>query len=263
MVAPYGAPSFREALRMGAEIFHNLKAVLKKKGYSTAVGDEGGFAPNLKSNDEALEVILTAIKNAGYKAGKDVGLALDPAASEFYNKSKKKYVFKKSDGSVRGSEQMAQFWAEWARQYPIVSIEDGMDENDWKGWKIITDKIGDKIQLVGDDLFVTNTDRLRRGIEQGIANSILIKLNQIGTLTETLATMDMASRAGYTSMVSHRSGETEDTFIADLVVATGAGQIKTGSASRTDRIAKYNQLLRIEEELGSTAKYAGRAAFCR
>ncbi|MCP5117218.1 MAG: phosphopyruvate hydratase, partial [bacterium] len=261
MVAPYGAPSFSEALRMGAEIFHNLKAVLKKKGYSTAVGDEGGFAPNLRSNDEALDVILQAIKNAGYKAGKDVGLALDPAASEFYNKRKKRYVFKKSDGSSRTSGQMAEFWADWAKQYPIVSIEDGMDEDDWTGWKLHTEMSGDKVQIVGDDLFVTNTERLARGIKEGVANSILIKVNQIGSLTETLNAMDMAAKAGYTSMVSHRSGETEDTFIADLVVATGAGQIKTGSASRTDRIAKYNQLLRIEEELGATAKYAGRGAF--
>jgi len=261
MVAPYGAKSFREALRMGAEIFHNLKAVLKSKGYSTAVGDEGGFAPSLKSNDEALDVIMEAIRKAGLKAGKDVGLALDPAASEFYDKKAKKYVFKKSDGSKRSSKQMAEFWADWARQYPIISIEDGMDEDDWAGWKAITDLIGDKVQLVGDDFFVTNTKRLAMGIEKGLANSILIKVNQIGSLTETLEAMDMAAKARYTSMVSHRSGETEDTFIADLVVATGAGQIKTGSASRTDRICKYNQLLRIEEELGSTARYAGRQAF--
>jgi enolase len=263
MVAPYGAGSFREAIRMGAEIFHNLKSVLKKRGYSTAVGDEGGFAPNLKSNDEAIEVILEAISKAGYKAGEQVGLTLDPAASEFYDKDKQKYVFKKSDGSEHSSEQMVEFWASWVEKYPIVSIEDGMAEDDWDGWKVMTDRLGDKIQIVGDDLFVTNTDRLARGISNGIANSILIKVNQIGSLTETLEAMDMAAKANYTSVVSHRSGETEDTFIADLVVATGAGQIKTGSASRTDRIAKYNQLIRIEEELGSSARYAGREAFRR
>jgi enolase len=263
MVAPYGAPNFSEALRMGAEIFHALKSVLKKKGYSTSVGDEGGFAPNLKSNEEAIEVILESITKAGYNHGKDIGLALDPAASEFYDKVKKKYVFKKSDKSERTSEQMIDYWANWVKQYPIISIEDGMAEDDWKGWKLMTDVLGQKIQLVGDDLFVTNTERLDRGIKEGVANSILIKVNQIGTLTETLEAMHMAASAGYTSMVSHRSGETEDTFISDLVVATGAGQIKTGSASRTDRIAKYNQLLRIEEELGSTAKFAGRKAFRR
>ncbi len=261
MVAPYGAPTFAEAFRMGAEVFHNLKAVLKKRGYSTAVGDEGGFAPNLKSNDEALEVILEAIAKAGYKAGVDIGIALDPASSEFYDADKKKYIFKKSDKSERSSEQMVEFWANWVKQYPIISIEDGMAEDDWSGWKLLTDTLGKKIQLVGDDLFVTNTKRLAMGIEQGVANSILIKVNQIGSLTETLESMAMAAAANYTSMVSHRSGETEDAFIADLVVATNAGQIKTGSASRTDRIAKYNQLLRIEEELGSTAKYAGRKAF--
>jgi enolase len=263
MVAPYGAPNFAEALRMGAEIFHTLKGVLKKKGYSTSVGDEGGFAPNLKSNEEAIEVILESITKAGYAAGKDVGLALDPAASEFYDKGRKKYIFKKSDKSERTSEQMIEFWANWVKQYPIISIEDGMAEDDWKGWKMMTDVLGKKIQLVGDDLFVTNTERLAKGIKEGVANSILIKVNQIGTLTETLEAMRMAAEAGYTSMVSHRSGETEDTFIADLVVATGAGQIKTGSASRTDRIAKYNQLLRIEEELGNSAKFAGRKAFRR
>ena len=261
MVAPYGAANFTEALRMGAEVFHTLKGVLKKKGYSTAVGDEGGFAPNLKSNVEAIEVILEAIGLAGYKAGKDIGLALDPAASEFYDSQKKKYIFKKSDKSVHSSEDMVRFWADWVRQYPIISLEDGMAEDDWKGWKLLTDTLGKKIQLVGDDLFVTNTERLVRGIREGIANSILIKVNQIGSLTETLQAMQMAANAGFTSMVSHRSGETEDTFIADLVVATGAGQIKTGSASRTDRIAKYNQLMRIEEELGSSARFAGRAAF--
>ena len=263
MVAPYGAPNFTEALRMGAEIFHTLKSVLKKKGYSTSVGDEGGFAPNLKSNEEAIEVILESITKAGYAPGKDVGLALDPAASEFYDKGRKKYVFKKSDKSERTSEQMIDFWANWVKQYSIISIEDGMAEDDWKGWKMMTDVLGRKIQLVGDDLFVTNTERLARGIKEGVANSILIKVNQIGTLTETLEAMQMAASAGYTSMVSHRSGETEDTFIADLVVATGAGQIKTGSASRTDRVAKYNQLLRIEEELGSSAKFAGRKTFKR
>ena len=261
MVAPYGAACFSEALRMGAEVFHTLKGVLKKKGYSTAVGDEGGFAPNLKSNVEAIEVILEAIAQAGYKAGKDIGLALDPAASEFYDSGKKAYIFKKSDKSKHSSEDMVSFWKDWVRQYPIVSIEDGMAEDDWKGWKLLTDTLGKKIQLVGDDLFVTNTERLARGIREGIGNSILIKVNQIGSLTETLQAMKMAADAGYTSMVSHRSGETEDTFIADLVVATGAGQIKTGSASRTDRIAKYNQLLRIEEELGSSARFAGRGAF--
>jgi enolase len=263
MIAPYGAPSFAEALRMGAEVFHTLKAVLKKKGYSTAVGDEGGFAPNLKSNGEAVEVILEAINQAGYHAGTDVGLALDPAASEFYDSKKGKYIFKKSDKSEKTSEEMVEFWSNWVRQYPIISIEDGMAEDDWIGWKIITDVLGQKIQLVGDDLFVTNTERLNRGIQEGVANSILIKVNQIGTLTETLEAMHMASAAGYTSVVSHRSGETEDTFISDLVVATGAGQIKTGSASRTDRIAKYNQLLRIEEELGGSAKFAGKKVFKR
>ncbi|HMK49588.1 MAG TPA: phosphopyruvate hydratase, partial [Thermodesulfovibrionales bacterium] len=263
MAVPYGAPSFAEALRMGAEIFHTLKGVLKKKGYSTSVGDEGGFAPNLKSNEEAIEVILEAIAKAGYQAGRDVGLALDPAASEFYDKAKKKYVFKKSDKSERTSEQMVGFWENWVRQYPIISIEDGMAEDDWKGWKLMTDTLGRKIQLVGDDLFVTNTDRLGRGIKEGVANSILIKVNQIGTLSETFSAMHMAASAGYTSVVSHRSGETEDTFIADLVVAAGSGQIKTGSASRTDRIAKYNQLLRIEEELGKSAKFGGRQAFRR
>jgi enolase len=261
MIVPFGAASFAEALRMGAEVFHALKNVLKKKGYSTAVGDEGGFAPNLKSNDEAPETILEAITQAGYQPGKDIGLALDPAASEFFDGEKGKYVFKKSDKSERNSEQMVEFWSNWVRQYPILSIEDGMAEDDWKGWKLLTDTLGKKIQLVGDDLFVTNVERLSRGIKEKIANSILIKVNQIGTLTETLEAMRMAKEAGYTCVVSHRSGETEDTFIADLVVATGAGQIKTGSASRTDRVAKYNQLLRIEEELGTSAKFAGRKAF--
>ena len=261
MIVPYGAEKFSEALRWGAEIFHTLKAVLKKRGYSTSVGDEGGFAPNLKSNDEALEVVLEAITQAGYTAGEQIGIALDPAASEFYDPDKKKYVFKKSDKSERSPDQMVAFWAGWVRQYPIVSLEDGMAEDDWAGWKLLTDTLGERIQLVGDDIFVTNTAILAQGIEKGIANSILIKLNQIGTVTETLAAIKMAQSAGYTSVISHRSGETEDAFIADLAVATGAGQIKTGSASRTDRIAKYNQLLRIEEELGSSAHYAGRNTF--
>jgi enolase len=261
MIVPYGAAKFSEALRWGAEIFHTLKSVLKKRGYSTAVGDEGGFAPNLKSNEEALDVVLEAITQAGYTPGDQIGIALDPAASEFYDAARKKYVFKKSDKSERSSAQMVEFWANWARQYPVVSIEDGMAEDDWDGWKALTDALGTKIQLVGDDLFVTNTARLAQGIQKGIANSILIKVNQIGTLTETLEAMKMAADAGYTSVVSHRSGETEDAFIADLAVATNAGQIKTGSLSRTDRIAKYNQLLRIEEELGTAARYAGRKAF--
>ncbi len=261
MIMPYGAEKFSEALRWGAEIFHTLKGVLKKRGYSTSVGDEGGFAPNLKSNVEALEVVLEAIALAGYTPGDQVGIALDPAASEFYDAKKGKYVFKKSDKSERTSEQMVEFWADWVRQYPIVSIEDGMAEDDWHGWKLMTEALGKKIQIVGDDLFVTNVERLSQGIEKGIANSILIKVNQIGTLTETMDAMKMAGDAGYTSVVSHRSGETEDAFIADLAVATGAGQIKTGSASRTDRIAKYNQLLRIEQQLGSGARFPGRKAF--
>ncbi len=260
MIAPFGATRFSEALRMGVEVFHTLKKVLSKKGYSTAVGDEGGFAPMLKSNEEAIESVLEAIAQAGYQPGSQIGVCLDPAASEFFEDGK--YFFKKSDKSRRSSEQMVEFWANWVRQYPaILSIEDGMSEEDWSGWKLLTDTVGKKIQLVGDDIFVTNPAIFRRGIDQGIANSILIKVNQIGTLTETLAAMQMASAAGYTSVVSHRSGETEDPFIADLVVATGAGQIKTGSASRTDRIAKYNQLLRIEERLGSSAQFLGRKAF--
>ncbi len=263
MIVPAGAPSFSDALRMGAEIFHTLKAVLKKKGYSTAVGDEGGFAPNLKSNDEAIELILEAITQAGYRPAADAWLALDPAASEFYDAAAGRYVFRKSDGSSRTSEQMAAFWCDWVRQYPILSIEDGMAEDDWEGWKHLTATLGDKVQLVGDDLFVTNTERLSRGIAEGVANSILIKLNQIGTVTETLEAVQLAARAGYTSVISHRSGETEDAFIADLAVATRSGQIKTGSASRTDRLAKYNQLLRIEEELGSSARFAGLDAFGR
>jgi enolase len=263
MVAPYGAANFTEAIRWGAEVFHNLKAVLKKRNYSTAVGDEGGFAPNLKSNEEALEVVMEAIDKAGYKAGEQIGITLDPAASEFYDKGSKKYVFKKSDGSKRSSEDMVKFWEGLAKKFPIVSIEDGMAEDDWDGWKMLTDAIGDKVQLVGDDLFVTNTERLVMGIERGVANSILVKVNQIGSLTETLDAMATATKAGYTCIASHRSGETEDAFISDLAVATNAGQIKTGSASRTDRICKYNQLLRIEEELGASAKYAGRKAFKR
>jgi enolase len=260
MVMPVGAETFADALRWGAEVFHTLKGVLKKKGYNTAVGDEGGFAPSLKSNVEAIEVILEAIELAGYKAGEQIGIALDPAASEFYDKSSGKYVFKKSDKSEKTSEQMASYWESWVRQYPIISLEDGMDENDWTGWKILTEKVGRRIQLVGDDLFVTNSKILRRGIEEGVANSILIKVNQIGTVSETLEAIELARRNGYTSIISHRSGETEDTFIADLAVGTGAGQIKTGSASRTDRIAKYNQLLRIEEELGQTAEFLGRTS---
>ena len=260
MVAPFGAPNFSEALRMGVEVFHTLKKVLAKKGYSTAVGDEGGFAPNLKSNEEAIESVLEAITQAGYRPAEQIGICLDPAASEFYDNGK--YVFKKSDKSRRSSEQMVEFWSKWVQQYPaILSIEDGMSEEDWDGWKLLTDTLGKKIQLVGDDVFVTNPSIFKRGIERGIANSILIKVNQIGTLTETLEAMEMAARAGYTAVVSHRSGETEDAFIADLAVATGAGQIKTGSASRTDRIAKYNELLRVEELLGASAQFLGRKAF--
>jgi enolase len=257
MVMPVGAETFTDALRWGTETFHTLKSVLKKKGYNTAVGDEGGFAPNLKSNAEAIELILEAIELAGYKAGEDISLALDPAASEFYDKESGKYIFKKSDKSQKTSAEMASFWESWVRQYPIVSIEDGLAEDDWEGWKLLTKQIGDFTQLVGDDLFVTNTKRLQQGIDQNVANSILIKVNQIGTISETLDAIELAGRHGYTSIISHRSGETEDTFIADLAVATGAGQIKTGSASRTDRIAKYNQLLRIEEELGQSAEFLG------
>lgn len=259
MIVPVEAESFAEALRMGTEVFHSLKSVLSKKGYNTSVGDEGGFAPNLKSNDEAIEVILEAIEKAKYKAGKDFYLALDVASSEMYQKGK--YVFYKSDKSSKSAEQMVKFYEKWVKQYPIISIEDGMAEDDWKGWKIMTEALDDKIQIVGDDLFVTNTERLSRGIDEGIANSILIKVNQIGTLTETLNCIEMAKRASYTSIISHRSGETEDTTIADIAVATNAGQIKTGSTSRTDRVAKYNQLIRIEEELDTTAVYAGMAAF--
>jgi enolase len=258
MVFPLGASSFREAIRWGVEVFHHLKGVLKKRDYSTAVGDEGGFAPNLTSNEEAIEVILEAIHAAGYKPGPEIALCLDPASSEFFQDGK--YVFKKSDQSVHTPERMVKFWSDWVRQYPVVSIEDGLAEDDWAGWKILTQELGGKIQLVGDDLFVTNTRRLERGIREKIANSILIKLNQIGTVTETIEAIEMARRAGYTAVVSHRSGETEDTFIADFVVAMGSGQIKTGSASRTDRVAKYNQLLRIEEELGAAARFPGPSA---
>src|SRR5258708_1999885 len=242
MVIPVGAESFSEALQWGAEIFHTLKAVLKKRGYNTAVGDEGGFAPSLKANVEAIEVILEAIQQAGFHDGDEIAIALDPASSEFYDKDKGKYVFKKSDKSVKSSEDMVRFWADWARQYPIVSIEDGLAEDDWTGWRKLTDELGDKIQLVGDDLFVTNVERLTRGIEEGAANSILIKVNQIGTVSETMEAIELARRDAYTAVISHRSGETEDTFIADLAVATGAGQIKTGSLSGTERLSKYNNL---------------------
>ena len=260
MIMPVGAPSFAEALRMGTEVFHSLKSVLSKKGLATSVGDEGGFAPNLRSNEETLDTILEAIEKAGYKPGDDIAFALDVASSEMFMKDKKMYQFFKSDKSEKTSAQMVDIYKKLTDQYPIISIEDGLDENDWDGWKLLTETIGDKVQLVGDDLFVTNTERLSQGIEKGIANSILIKVNQIGTLTETLEAIEMAKKAGYTNVISHRSGETEDTTIADIAVATNAGQIKTGSASRTDRIAKYNQLLRIEEELDTTAVFAGRSA---
>jgi enolase len=255
MICPKGAPSFSEALRMGTEVFHALKSVLKKQGLSTAVGDEGGFAPNLPSNVAALDAIMKAFDLAGYKAGKDIFICLDPASSEFFDVKKQKYIFKKSDKSEKTSEQMVEFWANWVKNYPIISIEDGMAESDWDGWKLMTEKLGGKIQLVGDDLFVTNTKFLRKGIETGTANSILVKVNQIGSLTETLDAIEMAKRNHYTAVISHRSGETEDSTIADIAVATNAGQIKTGSASRTDRICKYNQLLRIEEMLGADAQY--------
>jgi len=256
MIMPLGADSFRNALRIGAEVFHNLKAILKKKGLSTAVGDEGGFAPNLRSNAEAVEVILEAVKQAGYKSGKDVYIALDPASSSFYENGK--YILEAETKKENSNIDMINFYEEWVKKYPIISIEDGLAEDDWDGWKEMTKRLGEKIQLVGDDLFVTNTKRLKKGIESGIANSILIKVNQIGTLTETLAAIKMAKEAGYTAVISHRSGETEDTTISHLVVAAGTGQIKTGSASRTDRIAKYNELLRIEEELGKSAAYGAR-----
>ena len=259
MIVPVGAESFSASLRIGSEIFHALKGVLKDKGYATSVGDEGGFAPNLGSNEEAIETILEAIVEAGYAPGKDCLLALDPAASEFYEKGS--YIFKKSDQRRLSSDQMVAFWKGWAEKYPIISIEDGMAENDWEGWKTLTDELGRRVQLVGDDLFVTNTEFLRKGISLGVANSILIKVNQIGTLTETLDCIELARTHGRTAVISHRSGETEDPFIADLAVATNAGQIKTGSLSRTDRIAKYNQLLRIEEDLRGVARYPGRSAF--
>jgi enolase len=255
MVMPVGAESFSEALRWGVEVFHTLKGVLKKRGYNTAVGDEGGFAPSVKSNVEAIEVVIEAIQQAGYKPGDEIAIALDPAASELYKDGK--YVFKKSDKSAKSSEEMVRYWTKWANDYPIVSLEDGLAEDDWEGWALLTKELGNKIQLVGDDLFVTNVERLQEGIDKHVANSILIKVNQIGTVSETLDAIDLARRNGYTSVISHRSGESEDTFIADLAVATGAGQIKTGSASRTDRIAKYNQLLRIEEELGGAARFLG------
>ena len=258
MIMPVGAPTFADALRMGAETFHTLKKVLKEKGYNTSVGDEGGFAPSLKSNEEALEVVMAAIKKAGYKPGKDIAIALDPAANELFDGKTGKYSFFKSDPKNKvSSDTMVEHWAKWVSKYPIISIEDGLAEDDWDGWKTMTNKLGGKIQIVGDDLFVTNTERLAKGIELGSANAILIKLNQIGTLTETFEAINMAKRAGWNAVISHRSGETEDSTIADLAVATGVGQIKTGSACRTDRICKYNQLLRIEEELGESARYAG------
>ncbi len=259
MIMPVGAPSFSEALRMGAEVFHNLKSVLKKKGYSTNVGDEGGFAPNLGSNEEAIQVVLEAIEKAGYKPGEDIYIALDPASSEYFLTDEKVYHLKKSTGEKLTPGQMVDYWAEWVRKYPIISIEDGMAEDDWEGWKLMTDKLGKKIQLVGDDLFVTNTARLKQGIDQGVANSILVKVNQIGTLTETINAVNMAYTNAYTAVISHRSGETEDVTIADLAVALNTGMIKTGSASRSDRIAKYNQLLRIEEKLGTAAYYPGKS----
>ncbi len=263
MVMPIGASSIREAVRMTAEVFHALKSVLKKRGYNTAVGDEGGFAPDLQSNEEALEVIMEAIVNAGYTAGRegDFMIALDPASSELYDEKTGLYTLRWSTGEQKTSEQMVALWEEWVDKYPIISIEDGMAEDDWEGWKLLTERIGSRVQLVGDDLFVTNTERLRMGLEKKVANSILIKVNQIGTLTETFEAIDLARRNGYTAIVSHRSGETEDSFIADLVVALETGQIKTGSMSRSDRLAKYNQLMRIEDYLGDTAKYAGRDAF--
>lgn len=261
MIFPVNAPSFKEAIRWGAEIFHHLASILRSKGLSTAVGDEGGFAPNLPSNEETIEVILEAIKKAGYKPGVDIYLGFDVAASEFYDKKTNTYTFKKSTGKVYTPAELVDYYAELVKKYPIISIEDGMDENDWDGWKLLTDKLGDQIQLVGDDLFVTNTEYLKRGIDTNTTNSILIKVNQIGTLTETFEAIEMAKKAGFTAVVSHRSGETEDVTIADIVVATNAGQIKTGSASRTDRVAKYNQLIRIEDQLGDRAEYVGMKAF--
>jgi len=260
MVMPVGASSFAEALRTGAEIFHTLRGILKKKGHATGVGDEGGFAPSLSSNREAVDLVLEAVAQAGYKAGETVFLALDVASSELWNDSTHSYEFKKSGERTRTPDEMVALYEDWVRQYPIISIEDGVAEGDWDGWRAITKALGKRVQLVGDDLFVTNTTILEKGIEEGVANSILIKLNQIGTVSETLDAIAMATRAGYTSVISHRSGETEDTTIADLAVATAAGQIKTGSASRSDRVAKYNQLLRIEEQLGTAGRYAGRKA---
>lgn len=257
MIMPVGATNFTDAIRMGTEVFHHLKKVLKDKGYSTNVGDEGGFAPNLKSNEEAIESVLKAIEKAGYKPGHDMFIAMDAASSEFYIAKENVYHFKKSSGDKLTPAQMVDYWASWTKKYPILSIEDGLAEDDWKGWKLLSDKIGDKVQLVGDDLFVTNVNRLQQGIDKGIANSILVKVNQIGTLTETINAVQLAQNNSYTSVMSHRSGETEDTTIADLAVALNCGQIKTGSASRSDRIAKYNQLLRIEEQLGDTARYLG------
>ncbi len=258
MVMPVGADTFSESLRIGVEIFHHLKNVLKKKGYSTNVGDEGGFAPNIGSNEEAIETVLTAIEAAGYKPGDDVYIAMDAAASEFYDAEKKQYIFKKSDSRTFTSEELVEYWVEWTKKYPIISIEDGLDEDDWNAWKLLTDAVGDRVQLVGDDLFVTNAVRLAEGIQKGTANSILVKVNQIGSLSETIDAVSLAHNSGYTSVMSHRSGETEDYTIADLAVALNTGQIKTGSASRSDRIATYNQLIRIEEELGSNAKFLGR-----
>jgi len=255
MIVPHGGSSFSESLRMGAEIFHTLKSVLRERGLSTAVGDEGGFAPELKGNTDALDVIMEAIEKTGYQPGKDVSIALDAAASEFYDKERNKYVFHKSDGSERSAEEMIALYEEWLGKYPIISLEDGLAENDWAGWKILTERLGGRVQLVGDDIFVTNPQFLKKGIREGVANSILVKLNQIGTLTETLDTIEIAKRAGYTTIISHRSGETEDTTLAEVAVATNAGQVKTGSLSRTDRICKYNELLRIEEELGEQAVY--------
>jgi enolase len=257
MVMPFGASSFSEGLRWGTEVFHELKGVLKARGMSTNVGDEGGFAPNLSSNEEAIQVVIEAVEKAGFTPGKDMYIALDAAASEFYNDEKGKYIFE-STGEERSSSEMVDFWVDWTRNYPIISIEDGLAEDDWDGWKLATDKLGDKVQLVGDDLFVTNTKRLKKGIDEGIANSILVKVNQIGSLTETIEAVQMATRNSYSSVMSHRSGETEDATIADLAVALNTGQIKTGSASRSDRMAKYNQLLRIEEELGDSAIYPGK-----
>ena len=258
MVMPVGAETFSEALRMGTDIFHTLKKVLKEKGYSTNVGDEGGFAPDIKSNEEAIQTVLKAIETAGYKPGYDVYIAMDAASSEVYDPKTKSYVFKKSSGDKLTSAEMVDFWVDWTKKYPILSIEDGLDENDWEGWKLLTEKLGKTTQLVGDDLFVTNVSFLQKGIQNQVANSILVKVNQIGTLTETVSAVQLAHNNAYTSIMSHRSGETEDTTIADLAVALNCGQIKTGSASRSDRIAKYNQLLRIEEQLGDTAQFIGR-----